>query len=178
MLPTLTQVLRKIEEMKTRNLSPEMFRTQLDTSIKTNLTILQSPDSKKINHAETKKIDVASHFILRAAYCRTEDLRRWFLAQEIRLFRHRLESVASNAATANNGANTYPLEAPDRANSTRRFLGRVVLVRWYILVVGPEWRQFTLFEFKFCDQVARPAAGETKYRVVQNPEYLQKYSEK
>ena len=102
-LPTLIQVLRKIEEMKTRNLSPEMFRTQLDTSIKTNLTILQSPDSKKINYAETKKIDVASHFILRAAYCRTEDLRRWFLAQEIRLFRHRLESVASNAATANNG---------------------------------------------------------------------------
>ena len=36
------------------------------------------------------------------------------------------------AATANNGANTYPLEAPDRANSSRRFLGRVVLVRWYI----------------------------------------------
>jgi hypothetical protein len=33
------------------------------------------------------------------------------------------------AATANNGANTYPLEAPDHANSSRRFLGRAVLVR-------------------------------------------------
>ena len=79
------KVLRKIEEMKTRNLSPDMFRSQLDTSIKTNLTI-SSSDSKKVNVSESKKIDVASHFILRAAYCRTEDLRRWFLAQECRLF--------------------------------------------------------------------------------------------
>ena len=36
------------------------------------------------------------------------------------------------AATANNGANTYQLEAPDHANPSRRFLGRVVLVRRYI----------------------------------------------
>mmetsp|Transcript_23842 Transcript_23842/g.57487 ORF Transcript_23842/g.57487 Transcript_23842/m.57487 type:complete len:498 (+) Transcript_23842:115-1608(+) len=82
------KVLRKIEEMKTRNLSPEIFRSQLDTSIKTNLT------------ADTKskgKIDVASHFILRAAYCRTEDLRRWFLTQECHLFRHRLGKVAQGS---------------------------------------------------------------------------------
>jgi hypothetical protein len=41
-------------------------------------------------------------------------------------------AVGGCAATADNGANTYPLEAPDRANLSRRFLGRVVLVRWYI----------------------------------------------
>lgn len=97
------KVLRKIEEMKTRNLTPELFRSQLDTSIKTNLTISTS-DSKKINASETKKIDVASHFILRAAYCRTEDLRRWFLAQECRLFRHRLETVSQKAHGGNNDA--------------------------------------------------------------------------
>lgn len=98
------KVLRKIEEMKTRNLPPDTFRAQLDASIKANLTSTQQQHKTKL--------DVASHFILRAAYCRTEDLRRWFLAQECRLFRHRLESLSSRslsagASTNNNGLREF-----------------------------------------------------------------------
>ncbi len=33
--------------------------------------------------------DHASHFVLRLAYCRTEELRRWFLTHESELFKAR-----------------------------------------------------------------------------------------
>ncbi|KAL3822623.1 hypothetical protein ACHAXA_006408 [Cyclostephanos tholiformis] len=92
------KVLRKIEEMKARSLLPDLYRSQLDAAIKSNL---RSND----------RIDVASHFILRAAYCRNEDLRRWFLTQECHLFRHRLESLSSrgpgNRGSGNGNGNNH-----------------------------------------------------------------------
>lgn len=40
--------------------------------------------------------DRLSHHALRLAYCRTEDLRRWFLTQECELFKHKFTEQLSD----------------------------------------------------------------------------------
>jgi len=44
--------------------------------------------------------DEVSHFALRMAYCRTDELRRWFLQNECTLFKHKFDMMAPNQKAA------------------------------------------------------------------------------
>ena len=57
------------------------------------------PLLSKLNNDPMK--DWISHFVLRLAYCRTEDLRRWFLTQEVALLKYRLNN--QNTSSTKNG---------------------------------------------------------------------------
>jgi DNA primase large subunit len=73
------------EQLKLRHVDQSQYKKHLD------------PLLARINNNSTK--DHISHFVLRLAYCRTEDLRRWFLAQEVALLKWRLGHSAAGSTT-------------------------------------------------------------------------------
>jgi DNA primase large subunit len=103
-------VLRKVEDLRARGFKGVDFKQRVNAALRQYMNL--NSFSKTVE--EEMRKDVVSHFILRLAYCRTEELRRWFLAQECALFRHRLEELPPSGMTAFIRANGLDLEAVSR----------------------------------------------------------------
>jgi len=77
------QVLRRIDVLRAQGAKGEKFTSGIVTADQKHLfpTTIHSNNQAK---------DLISHFVLRMAYCKTEELRKWFLANELQLFTIRL----------------------------------------------------------------------------------------
>jgi DNA primase large subunit len=97
------KVLRTIDNVKLRGLnkySEEWKRALMAELKKLGLKcfaklINGSGCGQTESELQMRKRDHISHFILRLAYCRSEELRRWFLSREEDLFRTRFTSLSA-----------------------------------------------------------------------------------
>ncbi|CAA7014979.1 unnamed protein product [Microthlaspi erraticum] len=72
--------------------------------------------------------DIISHFVLRLVYCRSDELKKWFLSMETALFRHRfrLQNFEAQRATVGEFGLQYKAVTGAELESLKEKLGQVV----------------------------------------------------
>ena len=99
------------------------LRDAKPTSLRSFYDLANRVDNKKVSEEDIilhRKNDWISHFILRLAYCRSEELRRWFVSHETDLFRFRWWMLKNKAPeeldqfTEVSGLNYQPISQEER----------------------------------------------------------------
>lgn len=100
-------VLRGIEDLKARGFRPDQLQEKILGLVEQHL--------KGMTKEATARKDLASHYVLRLAFCQTEDKRKWFLAHECELFRARFKEMLSSDQRAFIEQHQLPVEVLSRA---------------------------------------------------------------
>jgi DNA primase large subunit len=123
------QLLRSIEVLKTRGFEDKELYLKIAQQEKKiamarkEMTASSMRDGREMNDI---KRDQISHFILRLAYCRTEDLRRWFLTQECILFKYRLDDMTDSereSFMSDNGLHFDMVSAEEKRKRMDKLIG-------------------------------------------------------
>lgn len=135
------RVLKGIEEHKAKGFKPHEVQDQAKNLADEHLKALDT------EHSTLK--DQVSHFVLRLAYCRTEELRRWFLAQESELFKARFsdERTASRVAFMTQAGLEYDQCTAEELNTKIQPSGKAL---WELLaqVEESKWNQKGALELR------------------------------
>lgn len=87
------KILAEIENSASRNKTFDELKTALNSKCKEYLPLLSNTITSRSGEFDfQRRKDHYSHFILRLAFCRSEELRNRFVNAETQLFRYRLET--------------------------------------------------------------------------------------
>ena len=91
------QLLRGIEILQARGFDGTEFSNKLSQLELKHMPLRNRGEGTALDKAgrtTDQRKDQISHFILRLAYCRSEDLRNWFCKYECALLKHRLDKMS------------------------------------------------------------------------------------
>ena len=73
------------------------YLRQHKLNVEGDLSVRQAPENAPLMRIDSDEArnDNVSHFICRLSYCRNDDLKKWFVQQECRLFHYRLDFFTS-----------------------------------------------------------------------------------
>ncbi|KAJ0256166.1 DNA primase large subunit [Hirschfeldia incana] len=114
------RVLKRVSDGLARGKNPKEMDDVVDALWKEHM--------RHSDASEMYNKDIISHFVLRLVYCRSDELKKWFLSMETALFRHRfrLQNFEAQRATVGEFGLPYKAVTGAELESLKERLGQVV----------------------------------------------------